>query len=126
LYPRAYLVLRIVAAAVLALAALHLGQNGRLVVFGARASGRVVEIVSRRPVVEFETPAGRAVRFESGASFRRWTPYHPGDAVKVLYLPERPETAEIDDPRFLWLPAGMGLFFGGLLAAVCVIGRPRS
>jgi hypothetical protein len=85
----------------------------------------VVEIVSHRPVVEFETPAGRAVRFESAASVRRPTPYHPGDAVNVLYLPDRPEKAEIDDPRFLWMPAGMGLFFGGLLLAVAVVGRPR-
>jgi hypothetical protein len=124
LYPGAFLVLRIAAAVLLVLACLQLGRNGRLSAFGDRASGQVVEVVSRSPVVEFKTAAGRAVRFKS-AAVRRPTPFHAGDAVNVLYLPDTPEKAEIDDPRYLWLPGGMALFVGGVLLAVSVVGRPR-
>lgn len=125
LYPRAFLFLRIAAAVLLVWAGLQLARNGRLSVFGARASGQVVEVVSHRPVVEFKTAPGRAVRFKSSAALRRPTPFHTGDTVNVLYLPDTPEKAEIDDPRFLWLPSGLTLFLGGVLLVVSVVGRPR-
>lgn len=125
LYPRAFLLLRIAAAVLLVLAGLELAKSGRLAASGTRAPGRVVEVVSHSPVVEFETPAGREVRFKSRASLRRPTPFHAGDAVNVLYLPDAPDQAEIDDPRFLWFQGGMTLLLAGVLAAVSVLGRPR-
>lgn len=100
------------------------------------AQGTVIEMLRVRdssddswlyePVVRFETAEGKTIRFES--SFRSRPPaYHVGETVRVLYLPEAPESAAIRGFLSLWmLPVILGFigatFFGiggGMLVLSC-------
>ena len=68
------------------------------------------------PVVEFRLPSGKTMRFESKVGSY---PRHPkkGDAVPVLYDPDRPRDAEIDSPSAKWFLPG-GLAFLGIIALI--------
>lgn len=73
-----------------------------------------------RPVILFITREGRRVRYESIVS--SYPPrYSAGDKVRILYDPDRPEEARIDDFTDLWLRpiflAGVGLILAVFGAA---------
>ncbi len=62
------------------------------------------------PTVEFTTPSGERISFES--SFGTMPASHQvGQAVKVLYDPSQPATAEIDSGLSRWLAPGCFLAF---------------
>ncbi|WP_343560151.1 DUF3592 domain-containing protein [Kiloniella sp. b19] len=93
-----------------------------------RADGEVVDIVAIEntakdsdkqrqtlyfPVVRFMTRDGRAINFQAGTGSQ--SPIHSaGDPVTILYNPEAPEDARLDDFASLWGPAlamaAMGAF----------------
>ncbi len=84
------------------------------------ASGVVVDLQKRVfnpgsagvycPTVEFSTTSGEVVRFES--SFGTMPASHRvGQAVKVLYDPQQPHTAEVESGLSQWLLPGCLLAF---------------
>lgn len=100
----------------------------RLEFSGLRASGAVrsFEIshpgsrsMAFYPVVEFSTAARTRIRFRDDAGSNP-PPYHVGEAVPVLYLPESPQHAIID--RGLWngLPSIAVFLLGSLSLYVSV------
>lgn len=100
----------------------------RLESSGLRASGAVrsLEIansgsrtVAFYPVVEFSTAARTRIRFRDDAGSNP-PPYHVGEVVPVLYLPDSPQRAIID--RGLWnaLPSIAVFLLGSLLLYVSV------
>ncbi|MBI3724807.1 DUF3592 domain-containing protein [bacterium] len=92
------------------------------------ATGSVVELVLRQrvlcPVVEFTSPAGGVVRFESPFGTRPAS-HEVGQAIAIRYDPADPRKAFIDSALATWLvPAimtGLGLLFiaiGGILLVI--------
>src|SRR5687767_13322061 len=91
-----------------------------------RADGRVIELVARRgddgttyaPKVRFTTKDGAQETFTSSSSSN--PPSHrEGDAVTVLYEPERPSNAKIDSFMDLWFgPLMVGGVFGIIFTLV--------
>lgn len=91
------------------------------------AEGKVVEVVSRTktssgerktyfyPVVEFRTADGESVRFESSTGSNP-SAYRVGDAVKVRYDLQTPQSAVIDSWE-LWLPSSIVIGVGGFFCA---------
>jgi hypothetical protein len=86
----------------------------------ASAPGVVVELQKKSfnpgsggvycPTIEFSTPTGEIVRFES--SFGTMPASHKvGQAVKVLYDPQKPHTAEIESGLSDWLAPSCFLVF---------------
>lgn len=86
----------------------------------ASATGVVVELQKQIfnpgsggvycPSIEFSTPSGEVVRFQS--SYGTMPASHKvGQAVKVLYDPKEPHTAEIDSRTSNWLLPGCLLVF---------------
>lgn len=71
-----------------------------------------------RPVIRFTTREGRQMQYESIVT--SYPPrYSEGDRVRILYDPERPEWARIDDFTDLWLrPA----FLAGAGSILVVLG----
>jgi uncharacterized protein DUF3592 len=75
------------------------------------------------PLVQFKTPSGQTISFQSSVGNSR-PGYSIGQQVKVLYDARNPQQAEIDDSSSLWLVPGcmlaMGLAFTilGLFLAV--------
>jgi hypothetical protein len=83
-----------------------------------RAEGVVTEVNAGRshPMVQFALPSGERQTFAEGGSIS----YKKGDHVRVLYLPEEPETsAHIDDPGALWFDAKLTATIG---VAFCIAG----
>jgi hypothetical protein len=88
------------------------------------APGKVVNMLGpqgssdARPLVRFSTQDGQIVDFvplQSG----KWPPLHLGDAVSVMYPPERPGMAQVYQFTEQWLPAmlcGVGAILGWLVA----------
>ena len=75
------------------------------------------------PTIEFSTPSGEIVRFDS--SYRTMPASHKvGQAVKVLYDPKAPHTAEIDSGLSNWLVPGCLLAFaaGAIFFSVMFLG----
>jgi hypothetical protein len=77
-----------------------------------------------RPVVAFETQDGREITFIS--SFGSNPPkYSPGDTVSVLYLPDNPEEAEINDFFAIWghiiIPSIMGSVIFGFALIILLV-----
>ena len=67
-----------------------------------------------RPVLQFEVPDGKIIRYTSSSGSN--TPlYTPGQKVKMLYNPEKPQEAIIDSPFELWLLPGILAVLGILL-----------
>ena len=95
------------------------------------AEGRVVDVVSRTktsggerktnfyPVVEFRTADGESVRFESSTGSNP-SAYRVGDAVKVRYDPQTPQSAVIDSWE-LWLPSSIVIGVGGFFALIGIL-----
>lgn len=94
------------------------------------ASGIVLELQKRIlnpgsagvycPVVEFRTGSGEVVRFDS--SFGTMPAAHKvGQAVKVLYDPKEPRSAEIESELTKWLVPGFLLAFAVFAAFFCVM-----
>ena len=81
----------------------------------SRSAGTVVEIRSAGkmyyPVISFADGAGRVHTFESAV---RTNPaaHKLGDAVTVLYAPNAPDAARIENSRELWLAAALPGFLG--------------
>ena len=89
--------------------------NLRHVLYGERADGIVTEVVRDgdmyAPVVRFRLPQGETVEVKdlgSGAP-----DFSTGDAVTVLYLPERPQDFRLDTFERLWLVPIFLIGFGG-------------
>jgi hypothetical protein len=93
-------------------------RNRDLVQSGWRTTGTVIDY--RRssgknariwPVVRFSTPQGASVTFES-LYHPPYTGYIPGQRVPVVYDPNDPRRAEIDDPERLWGGLGVSCLVG--------------
>ena len=108
------------------LAFCHGWIGGRLALLenGARTEGVVISLDRSRgssranhPVVRFYTAAGREVVFH-GSIGSNPPAYRIGEEVSVVYLPDRPDVAEIDNFLELWLltliVGLLGLVFSGL------------
>jgi len=106
-------------------------ESGRRV----SATGRVVDLVKRVmkagsagvycPVVEFITPGGETVRFES--EFGTMPASHQvGQSVKIRFDATDPQKAEVDSAVSRWLIPGcmivMGLAFLGMGLLFSLIG----
>ena len=101
----------------------------RLQSAGIRSAGLVTGLstshdnhgVSYHPVVAYTDGAGHAVQFTDSVGSNPPL-YRRGDAVTVLYLPEKRGSAIIDRGAWNWLPSLVLYLFGALLTAVGVSG----
>ena len=84
---------------------------GKVVGFAERRDGLEPSYFAR---VQFQTAAGRAITFESGAGSERPS-LAIGDAVRVRYRTDAPNEAEIDAFFSLW---GLALGLGAVGTAV--------
>ena len=66
------------------------------------------------PVVRFETPRGEEHRFRADL-YVAWRDYGMGETVPVLYDPERPGDARVDDSLLLWVGPLVAAAFGLIL-----------
>lgn len=85
----------------------------------ARAEGEVLEYGvggSAHADVRFALPSGKSETFRATS----FIPYSPGERAPILYLPEQPSQARIDDFGQLWLPHILGFMFGGAFLAAGV------
>lgn len=109
-----------------------------LLMHGERAEGVVVELERGTssttrgggspgwfPVVAFQTADGRTARFRhrTGTNPPR---YEKGERVSVVYMPEMPEKALIDEPLLNWLLPALLLMIGAGLSFVSVRGFVRA
>ena len=96
----------------------YLSQDTRAFLASAvQAEGTVIELVrshkTYRPVIRFTDRHDQTVEFTSSAGSNPPS-YAVGEKVAVLYLPEKPHTAEIDDFFMIW----GGLIILGILGVV--------
>jgi hypothetical protein len=81
-----------------------------------RQLGEVEE--TYRPIILFTTREGQQVRYDSIVA--SYPPrYSVGDKVRILYDPDRPELARINDFSDLWLRP---VFLGGVGSILAVLG----
>jgi hypothetical protein len=66
------------------------------------------------PVVRFETTRGEEQRFRADL-YVAWRDYAMGDTVPVLYDPQRPADARVDDSLLLWVGPLVAAAFGLIL-----------
>ncbi len=66
---------------------------------------------SYRPVVSFRTQTGKTIKFSPSISMHP-APYQVGEQVPVLYLPDQPQQAQINQFAYLWFYVLMLIFFG--------------
>lgn len=84
----------------------------------ARATGRIRETVSQgvdggeTPIVEFRDGDGLQQEFKNFIGGSNW--YHAGTRVDVLYDPDQPDRAQINDWTSLWAITVIGLGTGSL------------
>lgn len=64
-----------------------------------------------RPVVRFQTQSGRTIQFSPSIAIRP-TPYQVGERVRVLYLSDNPQQAQINGFVYLWFYVIIVIFFG--------------
>ena len=69
------------------------------------------------PIVEFSIESGERVTFMGAVAERFWTNYQRGKAVIVVYDPEFPENARINELAVLWFAPAV-LFLTGLGATL--------
>ena len=69
------------------------------------------------PIVEFRTESGEMVTFMGAVAERFWSNYQLGKAVIVVYDPEFPEDAAINELAEIWFAPAM-LFLIGLGATL--------
>jgi len=109
-----------------------------LLIHGARADGVVVKLERGTssttrgsgspawfPVVTFETADGRAARFRHRTGTNPPS-YRKGERVRVVYLPDKPERALIDEPFANLLLPGILVLVGAGLGFVSVRGFIRA
>ncbi len=63
--------------------------------------------------VRFTLPSGASETFRANS----FIPYSPGERAPILYLPEQPSHARIDDFGQIWMPHILGFLFGGAFLA---------
>ncbi len=74
------------------------------------AQGKVVNMIGpqgdakSKPLVRFSTPDGQIIDFVP-LHTGQWPALHIGDAVAVMYPPDRPGTAQVNQFAEQWLPA---------------------
>ena len=66
------------------------------------------------PVVSFQTPRGEEHRFRADL-YIAWRDYGMGETVPVLYDPQRPADARVDDSLLLWVGPLIAAAFGLIL-----------
>lgn len=66
------------------------------------------------PVVRFETSRGQEQRFRADL-YVAWRDYAMGETVPVLYDPQRPADARVDDSLLLWVGPLVSAAFGLIL-----------
>jgi hypothetical protein len=66
------------------------------------------------PVVRFQTTKGEERRFRADL-YVAWRDYGMGDTVPVLYDPEQPADARVDDSLLLWVAPMIAGTFGLIL-----------
>jgi hypothetical protein len=86
-----------------------------------KATGVVVDVVKRVfnpgsagvycPVIEFVTPSGQTVRFESQFGTMPAS-HHSGQQIAIAYDPGEPQKAEVDSTASRWLVPGCTLGIG--------------
>ena len=85
------------------------------------------------PVVRFETTRGEEQRFRADL-YVAWRDYATGETVPVLYDPQRPTDARVDDSLLLWVGPLVSAAFGlilvlgssGALAVALIDARGRA
>jgi hypothetical protein len=112
--------------------------QAELLLHGERAAGVVVELERGTssttrgggapgwfPIVTFETADGRTMRFRHRTGGNP-PDYRTGDRVPVVYLPDAPENALIDEPVRNWLLPVILLVVGAGLTYVAGRGFIRA
>lgn len=74
-----------------------------------------VDVTLAAPKIEFTTQSGEQVSVVAKSS----TEAKSGEQVKVLYLPDDPQTAQFDDFFPIW---GLTIIFAGFGCVFCLIG----
>ncbi|QND54659.1 DUF3592 domain-containing protein (plasmid) [Phyllobacterium sp. 628] len=106
-------------------------KTHRFIVRAEHAQGRVIAMMPERsrgdgsvvykPVVEFNTPAGERIEFQSSVGSNP-PAFETNEVVQVLYEPANPRSAEINSFWSLWLgpviTTGLFLVFGGLTCSM--------
>ncbi len=94
-----------------------------------KATGVVVDVVKRVfnpgsagvycPVIEFVTPSGQSVRFESQFGTMPAS-HHSGQQIAIAYDPGDPQKAEVDSASSRWLVPGciLGIALGFMFLGV--------
>lgn len=85
----------------------------------------VAKVSIFHPVVQFADSAGNPQKIKSHFG-TRWKFYEPGESVKVLLNPQRPEAAVIDSFEDVWLKTSALLILGipMLIGGVVLLFRP--
>ena len=92
-----------------------------------RVEGEVLEYGvggSAHADVRFTLPSGEDETFRASS----FIPYSPGERAPILYLPEQPSQARIDDFGQIWMPHILGFLFGGafLAAGLWMLGNVKK
>lgn len=103
-----------------------LARDARLVVFGQKAEGVVLNAGAgsarnAKYAVSYRLPNGAEARFETSPT---WGSRHrPGDTVPIIYLPSEPSRGEIKTMRQLVLPMAIGMLASSLCLAsgICLL-----
>jgi hypothetical protein len=121
-----------------------IAKDARLAFLGQRGEGEITKVTVRTSMDSSSRRKGESIKAyrartrkggESHVLSVRYTPAggaevevetlatwgyqgKVGDRVKLVYFPEEPENAEIDNPRQVWLPLATGLTVG----TVCLVG----
>lgn len=101
---------------------LPLRQAGKYVIVKTETGREIRPKYTYRAVIEFEPPQGRTVRFKASVSTQP-PGFQVGDQVPVVYEPENPAGARIDQPLYLWFDVGMLVFFGLFCIGMGLLGR---
>lgn len=99
----------------------------RLLISGVHTSGIVVdagETVSRgkrtyNPTIEFVTREQQTIRYKSDLSTDMLTSVK-GQPVEIIYMPDKPHEAAINEPFNLWVMPLLLLCFGGMFLGVSI------
>jgi hypothetical protein len=81
-----------------------------------RAEGEVLKWEvggSAHAEIRFALPSGKSETFRAGT----FIPFSPGERAPILYLPEQPSRARVDDFGQLWMPHILGFMFGAAFLA---------
>lgn len=100
---------------------LPIRKEGAYVVNRERGGLKVEPKYSYRAVVRFETSNGRQFEVRANVSTRP-AGWKPGERVDVIYDPDRPESARINQPVYLWFEVSMLVFFGLFFIGMGLLG----